>query len=297
MTERQLECFLSLARTLSFSETASQLHLTQPAVSQQIRALEEYVGVPLLLRSKHSVSLTPAGIAFCSDAQDLMNQRKLMCLRARNCSSSYSSLLSISCMMPLTRMPDILKRFHQQHPNVLININPLEQNTLNPYSFYNRADISIAFGNPQTDYDQFQFIPLYSGDFICLLSNTHPLAQKSRIHITDLHNETIFTLSETLENTMLRTLHTYLAAHHHNGLLRTLSSFFDISAFVGAGIGIGVAPALIQKYSNNCSNVPFDYPDHFHLGLFTLKDASTPVLDFCKIAQSLCHSGDNIVQY
>lgn len=139
MTERQLECFLSLARTLSFSETASQLHLTQPAVSQQIRALEEYVGVPLLLRSKHAVALTPAGTAFYSDAQDLMNQRKLMCLRARSSASSYHSLLSISCMMPLTRMPDILKRFHQQHPDILININPLEQNTLNPYSFYNRA--------------------------------------------------------------------------------------------------------------------------------------------------------------
>ena len=297
MTERQLECFLSLARTLSFSETASQLHLTQPAVSQQIRALEEYVGVPLLLRSKHGVALTPAGTAFYSDAQDLMNQRKLMCLRARSSASSYHSLLSISCMMPLTRMPDILKCFHQQHPDILININPLEQNTLNPYSFYNRADVSIAFGNPEADYGLFQFTPLYSGGFVCLLESKHPLSGKSSIGIADLHGETIFTLVETLESTMIHRLHTYLTAHHHSGLIRTVSSSFDLASLASAGIGVAVAPAVIQCKPGACTVVPFDYPDSFHLGLFTRKDASAAISDFCRIAQSLCQPTDHIIQY
>lgn len=68
----QLSCFLQVAETLNFARAAEILHVTQPAVTQQIRSLEKELGVPLFHRTTRSVKLTQAGAAFLSDAQQIV---------------------------------------------------------------------------------------------------------------------------------------------------------------------------------------------------------------------------------
>ena len=69
MNTVQLECFLSVAEHLNFSKASRELKITQPAVSHQIQALEEELEVKLFSRTSKSVSLTPEGILFLSDAK------------------------------------------------------------------------------------------------------------------------------------------------------------------------------------------------------------------------------------
>lgn len=69
---RHLRAFVAVADELSFSRAAQRLHITQPALSRQIRALERLVGCQLLLRSTHSVELTPAGEALLASARQLL---------------------------------------------------------------------------------------------------------------------------------------------------------------------------------------------------------------------------------
>src|ERR1700759_281709 len=68
MELRQIRSFLSIAETLHFGRTAELIHLSQPALSLQIRALEEEVGVRLLERNRRKTTLTPAGCTFRDDA-------------------------------------------------------------------------------------------------------------------------------------------------------------------------------------------------------------------------------------
>ena len=96
MTERQLECFLSLAKTLNFSQTAQQMYLTQPAVSQQIRALESDLGVPLFTRGRGGVALTPAGVTFCTEAADFLAHSRSVVSRVRSSAAAYTTLRDIS---------------------------------------------------------------------------------------------------------------------------------------------------------------------------------------------------------
>ena len=69
MNTIQLECFLSVAEHLNFSRASEELKITQPAVSHQIRALEDELGVKLFSRTSKSVTLTEEGIMFLPDAQ------------------------------------------------------------------------------------------------------------------------------------------------------------------------------------------------------------------------------------
>ena len=69
MNTIQLECFLSVAEHLNFSRASEELKITQPAVSHQIRSLEEELDVRLFRRTSKSVSLTQEGMLFLPDAQ------------------------------------------------------------------------------------------------------------------------------------------------------------------------------------------------------------------------------------
>ena len=69
MNTIQLECFVTVAQHMNFSRASENLKITQPAVSHQIRTLEEELGVKLFKRTSKSVALTPEGIQFLPDAE------------------------------------------------------------------------------------------------------------------------------------------------------------------------------------------------------------------------------------
>src|SRR5258708_28815903 len=83
MELRQIRSFLSIAETLHFGRTAELIHLSQPALSLQIRALEEDVGVRLFERNRRKTTLTPAGVAFRDDAVRALSQLDQAIRRAR----------------------------------------------------------------------------------------------------------------------------------------------------------------------------------------------------------------------
>jgi DNA-binding transcriptional LysR family regulator len=72
MELRQIRSFLSIADTLHFGRTAEMIHLSQPALSLQIRALEDEIGVRLFERNRRKTALTAAGVAFREDATEVL---------------------------------------------------------------------------------------------------------------------------------------------------------------------------------------------------------------------------------
>ena len=72
MNTFQLACFVAVAHTLSFARAAEQLHVTQPAVTHQIKVLEQELGTALFYRSTRSVALTKNGQLFLEDARQIL---------------------------------------------------------------------------------------------------------------------------------------------------------------------------------------------------------------------------------
>jgi len=132
MELRQIRSFLSLAETLHFGRTAELIHLSQPALSLQIRALEEEVGVKLLERDRRKTTLTAAGMAFRDDAAAAVLRIEQAVRSARMAADGRLGLLRIGFISTAGNeiVPDIVRRFRESNPQVefsLRNILTIDQ--------------------------------------------------------------------------------------------------------------------------------------------------------------------------
>ena len=115
MNTTQLECFLAVADCLNFSKAAEHLRLTQPAVSHQIKTLEDELEVELFKRSSKSVRLTQEGHMFLQYAGDILKLHGLSKAQVKQCSRERPSFLSIGCrgvgdLKLMTPALDMLRR-------------------------------------------------------------------------------------------------------------------------------------------------------------------------------------------
>src|SRR3984893_5633377 len=110
---RQIRSFLSIAETLHFGRTAELVHLSQPALSLQIRALEEEIGVRLFERSRRNTSLTAAGFAFPEGAAAAVLQFGQRIRRARLAANGKLGLLRIGFVSTAGNeiVPTIIRQF------------------------------------------------------------------------------------------------------------------------------------------------------------------------------------------
>src|ERR1700761_3971727 len=120
MELRQIRSFLSIAETLHFGHTATLIHLSQPALSLQIRALEAEIGVRLLERNRRKTTLTAAGRAFRDAATGGVSQLDRAPRDARLAADGKLGLLRIGFISTAGSelVPDIIRRFRAQNPAV-----------------------------------------------------------------------------------------------------------------------------------------------------------------------------------
>lgn len=113
MELKWLEDFLSLARTGSFSRSAEERHVTQPAFSRRIKSLEIWVGVPLVDRSSYPTHLTPAGQAFLATAQEMVRTLRDQRDHLRNRERAAQATLSFAALHTLAQcfLPGWLRQF------------------------------------------------------------------------------------------------------------------------------------------------------------------------------------------
>jgi LysR family glycine cleavage system transcriptional activator len=134
-----LRTFEAAARNLSFSDAATELHVTQAAVSRQIRLLEEDLGTKLFLRLTRAVELTESGMSLYPALRDALDQMERAAARVWN--SSDSGLLTISVLPTFSvkwLMPRLLS-FAEQHPNIEIHL----VNSIKAVDF-DKEDVDLA---------------------------------------------------------------------------------------------------------------------------------------------------------
>src|ERR1700733_14891888 len=120
MELRQIRSFLSIAETLHFGRTAELIHISQPALSLQIRALEEEMGVRLFERNRRKTTLTAAGVAFRDDAAAALSQLEQAIRRGRLAASGKLGILRIRFLSTAGNeiVPNIVRQFRELNPEV-----------------------------------------------------------------------------------------------------------------------------------------------------------------------------------
>src|SRR5246127_3394099 len=139
---RKLRYFVAVADRLHFGRAADELHIAQPVLSRQIRALEQDLGTPLLIRDSHGVVLTEAGRQLLTDAGPLLASahavRRRVTAAARG---SQRLMVGYRAGIPVT---PAVRQFAERHPDILVDVQRIEWDDQAPMLLDGRIDIGYV---------------------------------------------------------------------------------------------------------------------------------------------------------
>jgi len=182
---RKVRYFVAVADKLHFGRAAEELHIAQPVLSRQIRALEHDLGTPLLTRDSHGVALTDAGRQLLDDAGPLLASahavRRRVTVAARG-----SRRLMVGFRAGIVVTPAI-REFATRHPDVLVDVQRIEADDQAALLLDGRID--VAYVRLPIDEAGLRVTPLYAEPRVAVLPAGHPLAGKEQITEADLAGE------------------------------------------------------------------------------------------------------------
>lgn len=238
LTLRQLKVFESVARQLSFSRAAEELYLTQPAVSMQIKQLEDNVGLPLFEQMGKKIYLTDAGRELYYYSRGISQQLADMELALDELKGLERGKLDISVVSTANYFaPHLLAKFCQRYSGVTVSLHVSNRETVLKQLADNLTDLAIM-GRPPTHLDiatqSFMDNPL-----VVVAPPSHPLCAARQIPVKRLEQET-FLVREPGSGTR-SAMERFFAAHHIN-INRGMETDTNeaIKQAVQAGMGLAI---------------------------------------------------------
>ena len=174
----QLQCFLTVADTLNFARAAEQLHVTQPAVTQQIHALERELGVPLFRRTTRTVRITEEGLAFLDDAREIVARAERARLRFHSADSEIIRTLSIASQsaVVLGRIVPALEALAHRWPDLHPRLQIVPHQHIFSLLEEGHLDAALAFHPEHLRKPRAVYRELCRTRLVCAVRRDHPLA-------------------------------------------------------------------------------------------------------------------------
>lgn len=198
MNLNQLKYFVAVAENRSFTKAAAQFYISQTAITQQVKALEETVGTPLLDRNTRPINLTPAGKTFLGEAKAILERMEIALYRTVESSTGLEGTLRIGYTKGYERsnLGNKLSSFHHEFPNILLTFHRCDTDVLASGLINQEYDIIFTWDSnnirqePKLGYQVIEHVPLYLAVY-----RSHPLAQKKTVSRRDLKGEKIIFMS------------------------------------------------------------------------------------------------------
>ncbi|MFL0795926.1 MAG: LysR family transcriptional regulator [Cellvibrionaceae bacterium] len=187
METESLKAFVAVAEENSFSEAAEVLHLTQPAVSKRIAALENLLDAKLFDRIGRQVSLTEAGRALLPRARQILREVGDARRAIDDLSGDVSGRLSLvtSHHVGLHRLPPVLRQFTSQYKNVSLDIDFLDSEQAYEAVLHGQFDLAVVTLSPQP-HEKLHSESLWGDPLYCVVGYGHELASRKKITLADL---------------------------------------------------------------------------------------------------------------
>lgn len=191
MQIRQLEYFVTVAEQLNFTRAAKQFFISQTAISLQIKALEEELGVTLFQRTNRKVELTPSGRTFLNDAYAIIRRSRDAIARAKQADNSVTGHLNFGFVKGYekTALPDILSEFHSQYPNISLTLQ--RENVAELYDGIFNGNLDLIFNilysfDDMEDMKEMNYHVLEEYPLLAVMPVSHPLSHRTVIERREL---------------------------------------------------------------------------------------------------------------
>ena len=250
MELRHLRYFVAIAEERSFTRAAQRVRVAQPALSQQIKQLEQELGVALFERDSRPLRLTEAGALFLERAQNVLLSVDAAAADVRRTGSGQLGRLAIgfvSSSMYAT-LPPIISAFRKCYPSVELAFH--EMIAAQIAKGLNGRDIDVGFSRPALlDDGEIQQHTLIEEPYVAALPATHRLAGRRSIALSDLATEPFIMHprfpSPSVTDTVLEACQ---AVGFEPRGVQIASHMQTILGLIAAGVGVSLVPESVQQY-------------------------------------------------
>src|ERR1700680_4149971 len=251
MELRQIRSFLSIAETLHFGRTAEMIHLSQPALSLQIRALEDEIGVRLFERNRRKTALTAAGIAFREEETGALLRLDQAVHKAKLAAKGKLGILRIGFISTAGNeiVPTIIRQFRELNAEVEFSLRNIL--TIDQIQILEAGSLDIGFFRlPIDEHPGLEVVTVHREPFVLVVPSSHKLAKRKRVRLREASGQD-FVMYER----------TYAPGFHDLifGMLRdagiipnvsqTAAEISTLISLVDAHVGIAIVPASAVKHS------------------------------------------------
>jgi len=236
----QLETFLEVARRASFSRAAEKRFRTQPAISSQIRSLEEEVGARLFDRSGGRVSLTAAGKAFQKYVEETLDARKAMLVNLAEMERIPRGEITVGANEGtcLHILPEVFADFKKRYPDVSVNIKSADYGKILESVTDNSVDFGVV-SLPVSD-NRLTVILIHRDELVIIAPPNHPLGKMKSATIAEVAKCPLVVPKAGHTRDALDQL--FHERRMKPNYTMELDSSELLKRFVAAGVGVGFIP-------------------------------------------------------
>ncbi|MEV8603267.1 LysR substrate-binding domain-containing protein [Streptomyces griseoviridis] len=247
---RHIKSFHEVVRTGSYSAAARSLGYTQPAITQQMKALERDVGTPLFTRAGRGLRLTEAGETLSRHAAAILDTMSAAQQQMTALTRLHSGRVRL-CAFPsanATLVPETLSRLASGHPGVRVELSEEEPPESLQRLVRGECDIALAFTYPGLEEevpDEVLEIPLLEDQLLVLLPTRHPLTRRRTVGLAELAEERWIA-------GCLRCRVNFLHECAEQGFAPDIAFTTDdnlvVQSLVAEGLGIAMMPGLVLNF-------------------------------------------------
>jgi LysR family transcriptional regulator, benzoate and cis,cis-muconate-responsive activator of ben and cat genes len=248
MELRHLRYFVAVAEDLNFTHAAARLRVAQPALSRQMKDLEEELEAPLFERGRAGVQLTRAGKAFYRRARSILAEAAAATNEARTAAGVITGwlVLGFPSGLHLNYLAPVIETFRKAHPKVELEyFHGLQDQQLKALR-EGRLDVGFLIGS--AGFDRLEHQVIWRIPFKVVLPQRHPLARKSSFELADLRGEDfVFCTRESRPEFYDEFLRQCANAGFRPRIVKEIGGYpTNMLGLISVGVGVSVLPHFEQ---------------------------------------------------
>jgi DNA-binding transcriptional LysR family regulator len=238
-----LQAFVAVAERGSFRQAATDLFLSQSALSRRIEKLEEALGVKLFERTTRRVQLTNVGQTFLVNVRTALDSLEDAVLGVADLAAHRTGTVTLACVPSAVWhfLPDVLTRFSARFPRIRVRVHDESAQDVLNLVLAGEADFGINFTGAENP--EIVFEPIYVESYVLAMRRDHPLAKRSSLSWKETVDERYISVAKSSGNRSV--LDAALAGiEKHPVISCEVNHVSGVLALVDAGMGVAAVPGL-----------------------------------------------------
>ena len=265
MELRQLEYFLLVSDIARFTRAAERLYVSQPAVTNAVRSLEEELGIQLLDRSQRKVTLTAEGKIFYRHIQNIMQGISTTLNEINDLKSHNRGHLTIGVtpLAGITSTSRLLAEFRAAYPNISISIAEHNVGQLLELLHSDKLDFAFVFDLTEQERTRLNILPLACEELMVCCARRHALSRMNSVTLAELTEEPFILMETSCLFRQMLVKHFEEADSMPPVSMETMQVQL-LKSLVAENAGISILPESLIEHDGNLSAVPLTPSIYLH---------------------------------